>query len=404
MASEVMRRSFSGLGPRRTMLATRLLSDEASRDLFLTVVYELLTKDVGASAKCCERLRAGPSRQTTQVRSEQLPPASRRGYPVVRNELLNQQERLEDLRFQSNGLSARHDVMRLAEELIHLSGWQPGQPLELLPVLREQYPGGIRDEILSVCLLIRERTWFIRIIETGNDALRSRDIDLLPLVDDGDNYDYSDCPAHEPLWVIDGLLQSTDRLHTACLMDIFTPAMLGFLERFERRSEQVAIFSREDNSTAIDFLLSCATLLSEPLADQVNLSELTIQKLKTLPSPVEEYTSYWEILVARWHADHLMAETFRTDLRDVTAEVFHALPDAQRLALWISHRQTADGLKELAKYGDIPADVSALQLHDLDLLFQAAEPAILYEVNEEACRWAEAADRDAAQRDLWSQL
>ena len=39
---------IAGVMNSHTTLATRLLSDEASRDLFLTVVYELLTKDVGA--------------------------------------------------------------------------------------------------------------------------------------------------------------------------------------------------------------------------------------------------------------------------------------------------------------------------------------------------------------------
>ena len=31
-----------------TSMATKLLSDESTRDLFLTVVYELLRKDAGA--------------------------------------------------------------------------------------------------------------------------------------------------------------------------------------------------------------------------------------------------------------------------------------------------------------------------------------------------------------------
>lgn len=318
---------------------------------------------------------------------------------------MNQQDRLEHLRGKEVLNETADGVLRLAEELIRLSGWQPGQPLELLPVLRQQHPGGIREDVLSVCLLNHGRTWSVRIIETGDDALRARDIDLLPLVEDGDNYDYSDCQAHEPLWVIEGLLQSTDRPRTARLLDIFTPALLGILERFDRRIDQTHPLPNHEESTTIGFLLSCATVLSKPLADQVNLSELVIQKLKTLPSPVEGYSCYWEMLLTEWRdGQHMLAETFRADLRDVTGEVFQALPDAQQLALWISDRQTADGLKDLLKDGEVPADVSSLRLHDLDLLFQAAEPAILYEVNAEAWRRAEAARRDPAQGDLWSQL
>lgn len=37
-------------------MATKLLSDEATRDVFLTVVYELLKKDAGAGLLSSSRL------------------------------------------------------------------------------------------------------------------------------------------------------------------------------------------------------------------------------------------------------------------------------------------------------------------------------------------------------------
>ncbi len=39
-----------------TSMATKLLSDESTRDVFLTVVYELLKKDSGAGL--CDSIRA----------------------------------------------------------------------------------------------------------------------------------------------------------------------------------------------------------------------------------------------------------------------------------------------------------------------------------------------------------
>ena len=284
----------------------------------------------------------------------------------------------------------RNEALIFAEGWIHLSGWQLGQPLELLPVLRIQYPGGIREEIQSICLLNQERSWFLRIIESPEyNGLSRRDIDLLPLVDDGDNYDYSDCLASEPMYVIDGLLTSTDKLHAARLLDIFTPATLSFIERFDKRAYLAKEDAKVDESAKVRFLLRCAAFLAKPLADQVSLSELAIANLKGSPGVADGLFSHWDTLVEEWRGGNgVLSETWRADLRDATAEAFRELPHPQQLALWLSHRRTSDGLKELVENETFLPELTDIKLFDIDLLFADAEPSILHALNEEACRRA----------------
>ena len=291
----------------------------------------------------------------------------------------------------------RNNVLSFADNWIHVSGWQPGQPLELLPALRMQYPGGIREEVQSICLLHQEHSWSVRIIEgTEYNGLSRRDIDLLPLVDDGDGYDYSDCPASEPMFVIDGLLTSTDRLHTARLLDIFTPATLSFIERFEKRVYLAEEDARADESAKVRFLQNLAAFLAEPLADQVCLSDLAIASLKRSPGVTGRHFSHWDTLVEEWQGGNgVLSEIWLADLRSATAAAFQELPQSQQLALWLSHRDTSDYLRELLESETSLPDVTDIKLFDIEFLFADAESLIMQALDEEA--WRRATDLDSLQ-------
>lgn len=276
----------------------------------------------------------------------------------------------------------------IVENLARISGWQPGQPLELLPVLRIQYPGGVRQDVHSVCLQYVDRDWSIRITEELPDRqwLQVRKVDLLPLVDDGDGYDYSDYSAAEfPCEVIEALLKCTDQLHSARLLGIFVPATMAFLERFETRIADVTDSAEFVEQNKRNFYLGCAQHLAEYLAADISLSEKAIKLLKSRPGfdiNGESELSLWETLVTERERNSLLWETWRSDLHSAIADAFWQLPHPQQLALWMSHKDTSDMLQELVEGNDQPADVMDMKLYEISLIFDDVEREIVWALDE----------------------
>lgn len=127
------------------------------------------------------------------------------------------------------------DLLEVLRPEYQHGGWQPQQPVDLLPALRFKYPGWIRDEILCVELVFgadRVRVWQLGYREfTGRDV-RSQLLDLAPITqEDDDNYGFEDHSGDEyPLPILAHMLDVRQCKQLADAMPLFNPQAARLIE------------------------------------------------------------------------------------------------------------------------------------------------------------------------------
>lgn len=219
--------------------------------------------------------------------------------------------------------------------------WQPGQSVELLPLLRLAYPGWVRADVLSLQLRVdsaadffnEQDRWYLHLKhldEAGN--VQELATSLAPITQDqGDNYGFEDHRADEfPADVIRCLLE-----HRCC--EPLSRVFPLFVDQALPLIDTLALASQLDaTERQAAFMARVAARLA---------AELSQGWLKQGCSSVRQglksdglWLDYAGVMQAG--AD-IRAEAVREDLERRASLVMAALPAEVRLALWMQSHEDA---------------------------------------------------------------
>jgi hypothetical protein len=279
--------------------------------------------------------------------------------------------------------------------------------IELLPALREQYPGCIVDSVASIRLeaagaLRPSQGWCFWITERlpAQGHLDRRPVtDIVPITqDNGDNYDYSDHPTTEPPYeLLHAIFRPGRALVVAETLGVFKPESRHLLRAQAEFAADAASHAAELEFQAVNQRLmgqaqhhsEWAKLLAKELCRGVDLAGDAIQRLKNEP-PLGlrdgEATSMWGELLAEAREDSLLSEGYRRQVDQAVYEAFKALPRATQLAYWLIHSPAASELAPGEDWDQPKAEPECWDLFELDSALERVSRKVWARADDAAFR------------------
>lgn len=226
--------------------------------------------------------------------------------------------------------------------------WISPTPIDLLPLLRQLYPGCIDEGLLAVQLINpdwpQRTAWHLRVTSVRGDGL----VDITPVSQDSEDcYNFSDWPPQE---FPDGLLEALckpDRVAAwQATIELFRPEAFDMLRRVQNAAEESAAEeSVRPYAARQAFLRDVATLLASNAAESVDLLQSTVRALQSSePSGMHGYEcdSLWAELGAEAHTPSLLHQRYLDDLKHKVWSKLCELPRATQIAVWFKARADED--------------------------------------------------------------
>jgi hypothetical protein len=231
-----------------------------------------------------------------------------------------------------------------------------GYSVQLLPAIRQRFPGCVSDQVAAVRLIARwpeapKTAWALVITEFHPEQMRlmERHVeDITPITqEDGDNYDYSDHPSAEfPRDVIAALLRPGIDVIFGNTLGIFRQESMRMLINLSFAVEySVESQDRTESDKETARLLCHAhhyrnwTLLSaEELCRNVDLAAEAIERLRTCSARGiggGEESSLWEEILSEVRAESLFNESMKSEVLQAVYDAFRDLPLATQWAYWL---------------------------------------------------------------------
>ena len=283
------------------------------------------------------------------------------------------------------------DVLR--PEYQH-GGWQPQQPINLLPALRLKYPGWIRDEILCMELVFgaeRARVWQLGYRELTERGVRSQLLDLAPITqEDEDNYGFEDhCGDEYPGVVLGHLLNVRRCKQLAYAMPLFSQQAMRLIE-------DLALAKNEDEEDGMEAAASQSQgqlrfcwYVARGLADRVSKSLLD-QCVAQVARDLKKLGLWRETAEVVQDESNILRHMAIDDLEMRARRALKALSNDERRALWLRFEASA----ELDSFGEVQGGQDGEQQQQFDPLTDCSDRmsesqqaivdrvvAALYEVN-----------------------